>query len=242
MGPPARRYLSRRRVREVAASVPASPALRALDVGCSWGLALAVLNRRGATAFGCDLVPDDFAAGRRVADANGLPFRAVVADAASLPFKDGVFDAVTSVETMEHVFAPDRPRTAAEMARVLKPGGFLSLSTPNYGALTERVKRLALRFPALRRLLPFTQLPATDTPRRAYHPHTYHNPLRLSELTALLASAGFTVGPPRPILFMYKYCPAWLFPLARGGMARRAVSRRPVVGEHFTFEGAAGLK
>lgn len=40
------------------------------------------------------------------------------------------FDTVISCETIEHV--PDPPRAVRELARVLKPGGRLYLTTPNY--------------------------------------------------------------------------------------------------------------
>ena len=50
-------------------------------------------------------------------------------DAHSLPFADETFDAVVSIEVIEHVEHPEK--MASEMARVLKPGGCLILSTPN---------------------------------------------------------------------------------------------------------------
>lgn len=43
---------------------------------------------------------------------------------------DASFDTAISCETIEHV--PDPPRAVGELARVLKPGGTLFLTTPNY--------------------------------------------------------------------------------------------------------------
>jgi SAM-dependent methyltransferase len=43
---------------------------------------------------------------------------------------DASFDTVVSCETVEHV--PDPRRALGELARVLKPGGRLLLTTPNY--------------------------------------------------------------------------------------------------------------
>lgn len=52
----------------------------------------------------------------------------VVGVAEELPFRDGVFDAVVSVAVLEHVKDPFR--CAAEMVRVLKPGGDLYCEVP----------------------------------------------------------------------------------------------------------------
>jgi SAM-dependent methyltransferase len=51
----------------------------------------------------------------------------VVADAHQLPFADASFDAVVSFNTFEHLYDPER--AAAEVLRVLKPGGRLILQT-----------------------------------------------------------------------------------------------------------------
>jgi ubiquinone/menaquinone biosynthesis C-methylase UbiE len=52
------------------------------------------------------------------------------ADIEKLPFQASYFDTVISCETIEHV---PHPRLAiSELARVLKPGGRLLLTTPNY--------------------------------------------------------------------------------------------------------------
>lgn len=55
--------------------------------------------------------------------------RFVRGDATRLPFADAAFDAVTMFDVIEHV--PDDARALAEALRVLRPGGYLLLSTPN---------------------------------------------------------------------------------------------------------------
>ena len=52
----------------------------------------------------------------------------VLGDAVDLPFHDGAFDGVISIAVLEHVKDPFR--CAAEMARVLKPGGWLKCCAP----------------------------------------------------------------------------------------------------------------
>jgi SAM-dependent methyltransferase len=55
--------------------------------------------------------------------------RFVSGDATNLDFEAGTFDAVTMFDVLEHV--PDHERANAEALRVLKPGGYLVISTPN---------------------------------------------------------------------------------------------------------------
>jgi GT2 family glycosyltransferase/SAM-dependent methyltransferase len=53
----------------------------------------------------------------------------VCGDATNLPFEDEIFDAVTMFDLLEHV--PDDRQAMREAFRVLRPGGFLLVSTPN---------------------------------------------------------------------------------------------------------------
>lgn len=54
----------------------------------------------------------------------------IEADIQAIPFPDNYFDTVISCETIEHV--PNPPLAVKELVRVLKPGGKLFLTTPNY--------------------------------------------------------------------------------------------------------------
>src|SRR5947207_4268274 len=54
-----------------------------------------------------------------------------------LPYADGRFDAVVSMDVIEHV--PQPLPWVREALRVLKPGGVLFLTTPNYGSRSLRV-------------------------------------------------------------------------------------------------------
>lgn len=54
----------------------------------------------------------------------------LVAFADDLPFEDGTYDVVVSTEMLEHDTRPWR--SVAEMARVLKPGGYMILTARGY--------------------------------------------------------------------------------------------------------------
>ncbi len=65
------------------------------------------------------------------------------ADASALPFDDGCFDGVLAMHMLYHLPAPDQ--AIAEMFRVLKPGGFLAVTTNGEGNM-RRMHELAAVF------------------------------------------------------------------------------------------------
>jgi SAM-dependent methyltransferase len=72
-----------------------------------------------------------------------LPLRAQVESA--LPFRDATFATVIAAEIIEHVF--DTQAVLNELARVLRPGGWLALTTPNLVALSGRAQLVLGRSP-----------------------------------------------------------------------------------------------
>ena len=206
-----------RRFREVDAELDPGSGQRVLDVGSAWGYNVMALNRLGYRAVGMDLITDQFGTGQTVALANAVSFPVVGADAAVLPFGDESFHFVTMVETLEHVFVEDRPAVLAECFRVLKPGGKLVLSTPNYGGLVERFKRTVGRSKWLRKKLPAMCYPDEGSSRGEYHPYHYHQPLPDELIEKLLVDAGFDVVSIKRFLFTLKNTPDWLFAAVRSG-------------------------
>ncbi|MEG5042702.1 MULTISPECIES: class I SAM-dependent methyltransferase [unclassified Microcoleus] len=55
--------------------------------------------------------------------------RFICGDATNLPFENESFDAVTMFEVLKHI--PDHQKAVSEALRVLKPKGFLLVSSPN---------------------------------------------------------------------------------------------------------------
>src|SRR5918992_4284770 len=72
------------------------PGMRVLDVAAGTGNASLPAARAGAQVTASDLTPDLLAAGRRLAEAEGLALDWVEADAEHLPFEDASFDVVIS--------------------------------------------------------------------------------------------------------------------------------------------------
>ena len=57
-----------------------------------------------------------------------------------LPFNDKEFDLIVATEVLEHV--PDLAKTAAELKRITKAGGFILVSVPTYWNLRGLSKKL----------------------------------------------------------------------------------------------------
>jgi ubiquinone/menaquinone biosynthesis C-methylase UbiE len=100
---------------------------RVLDVAAGNGNATLAAARRFARVTSTDYVPALLDKGRERARAEGLDVEFRVADAEDLPFEDGSFDVALS--TFGVMFAPDQPRAAHEMWRVVRPGGRIGLAS-----------------------------------------------------------------------------------------------------------------
>jgi len=100
---------------------------RVLDVAAGNGNASLAAARRFADVTSTDIVPGLLDQGRRRAEADRLPIAFQVADAEALPFPDAAFDVALS--TFGVMFTPNQERAAAELIRVLKPGGRIGLTT-----------------------------------------------------------------------------------------------------------------
>ena len=102
------------------------PDERVLDVACGSGNgAIAAARRTWGGTVGADYVPELLERGRERAFAERLEIEFVEADAQDLPFEDASFDVAMSIYGA--MFAPDQEKTAAELLRVVKPGGRIGM-------------------------------------------------------------------------------------------------------------------
>ncbi|WP_374655228.1 methyltransferase domain-containing protein [Dongia sp.] len=109
--------------------VPLRPEDHVLDVGCGGGAFLARVLAAGCRAAGIDHSPDMIATTREqnAAAIEGGRLDLQEGDAAALPFADGAFSHAFCLHAF--FFFPDPAKAIAEMARVLRPGGHLTILT-----------------------------------------------------------------------------------------------------------------
>ncbi|MCC6380074.1 MAG: class I SAM-dependent methyltransferase [Burkholderiales bacterium] len=117
---------------------------RVVDVAAGNGNASLAAARRFANVTSTDYVPALLEQGRRRADADRLPIAFREADAEALPFADASFDVALS--TFGVMFAPDHARAAAEIARVVRPGGRIGLACWTPGGFVGELFKVMGRF------------------------------------------------------------------------------------------------
>lgn len=175
-----------------------------LDCGCADGGYTVAMARAGVErAIGVDLEVDRVGSARaRNADMPIISYGAAASE--SLPFADASFNGVFLNEVLEHV--SNEMATLREAHRVLRPGGYLALMSPNRWFPFEghglRVGKMPVRFP-----VPFVPwLPSGLTLSfmcaRNYWPH---------ELEAMVRQIGFELiasSSVLPVFEVYRVLPA----------------------------------
>jgi SAM-dependent methyltransferase len=121
---------------------------RILDVGAGRGSFSQLLSRRLREEHGldprehivpCDVIPESF-------EVEELECVRTPPEG-KLPFPDASFDAAVSLEVIEHV--ENQLSFLREIARVVKPGGIVVVTTPNVLSMASRVRTLLWGFPEL---------------------------------------------------------------------------------------------
>jgi SAM-dependent methyltransferase len=155
---------------------------RVLDLATGTGWASRTLVQRfpGVSVTGLDIADEMLAYARATAERQGLSIRYVNGDAEKLPFADGELDAVVS--TFGVMFASRPEVAAAELARVVKPGGRVVLAT------WKDDSNVARMFGVMK---PFLAAPTQPAPPS---PFAWGKPERLQELFGADFALAFEEG------------------------------------------------
>jgi len=143
-----------------------------LSIACSIGvIEEKIIKKLGLTVYGIDGAKDALKEAKK---------RGVITKlgdvSKSLPYEDGYFDFVFAGEIIEHLL--DTKSFLNEINRVLKPSGYLVITTPNLARVDDRIKFL------------FGKTPRHTTP---IHPYLYLHirPFTFDSLKKVLKLCGF---------------------------------------------------
>jgi SAM-dependent methyltransferase len=128
-------FVSRTELAKFVRDLAVGPESLFADIGCGrGGPGLWVAAQTGASLIGIDIASAAVAAAEHRAAALGLGERArfQVGTFEATGLADASLDAAMSVDAL--LFAPDKMAAARELARVLKPGARLCLTTWDYGS------------------------------------------------------------------------------------------------------------
>jgi len=161
-------------VRELESALSASVGTEVLNLGSGPFFELSALPELGKRFTLCDIDPRALSVARELHGA-ALAGTDTLTPGAPLPYPSAHFDAVVSMDVIEHLVDP--LPWLKDALRVLKPGGLLFLTTPNYASRSLRaIENSALE--AIARAQGFS--------RKELHP----SKLETSSLRSLLARAG----------------------------------------------------
>lgn len=109
---------------------------KVLDLGCGTGDFIKILNKKNKEIEGIEISKKVAQIGQKKG------FKIKIADLHStFPYPKNTFDTVTAGEIIEHIY--DTDFFLEEIKRILKPNGFLVLSTPNIATIGRRLMLLS---------------------------------------------------------------------------------------------------
>ncbi|HXD15618.1 MAG TPA: class I SAM-dependent methyltransferase [Vicinamibacterales bacterium] len=119
-----------------------------VDVGCNWGRWTIAAARRGYRPIGIDPSLQALLAARAVCAQLGVDADFVIGDARHLPLRSGSIDTAFSYSVIQHFSKTDAAQAAADVGRVLAPGGTALVQMPNVYGVRCLVQQARRRFRA----------------------------------------------------------------------------------------------
>jgi len=130
----------------VLAQLPARPGQSLLDVGCFAGTFLSLAcPERFTRQLGVDVLPAQIDYANRNYGAPHREFR-YLKSITALSGIDEQFDCITLIEVIEHLTAAEIDALFGHLARLLRKGGQLVVTTPNYASTWPLLETLLNRF------------------------------------------------------------------------------------------------
>ncbi len=115
-----------------------------LDIGCNWGRWSIAASKLGFQVVGIDPSLGAIMSARRVSHSLGLNVKYLVADARFLPLRNEYFDVIFSYSVLQHLSKPNVWLCLAEIARLLRAGGYSFIQMANkygIGSLYHQLRR-----------------------------------------------------------------------------------------------------
>jgi 2-polyprenyl-3-methyl-5-hydroxy-6-metoxy-1,4-benzoquinol methylase len=215
---PIYRFEQAARQEAVLALLDAKVTASVIDVGCGNARDLSALRRErpDIQLTGVDISGGMLREGRSSMEMLGRSLNLVVGDASHLPFRSGTFDCAICTEVVEHV--PNWRTVIDEIARILRHGGRMVLTTPNrrglYGLDRATLGRLYEWF------------------RPSMHPYDeWRAPV---DVEAALAAAGLRVVERRGVCYLPGYSVPYRLPSSTKNLLVRIVgSLDPLLGRRL---------
>lgn len=129
-GPAAQRYWHWEKERMVRKFSAPRPGDLAIDVGCGSGVVADLLASMGAETVGVDGNAEAIDYARKTFARDGLRFDLGLVD--ELDYAPSTFDRAYCFELIEHIYLHQVHDLLRTLHRIVKPGGSLTLTTPNY--------------------------------------------------------------------------------------------------------------
>lgn len=120
-----------------------SASKKILDIGCGPGTFLGNFAPESAECIGVDISSNQIEFATKKYGNHRLQFQKTDG---LLPYPENHFDTITSIELIEHLNTKEVKTLLQECHRVLKPGGQLVLTTPNYKSFWVILEKLVNRF------------------------------------------------------------------------------------------------
>ena len=181
-----------------------------LDFGCGPGTLIHLLGL-GISAIGVDIAASQLSYAERNYASPEKQF--VQIESSSLPFADQTFDSITCIEVVEHLELKLTREILKEFIRVLRPGGKMILTTPNYGSLWPLIEMMVNRL--------------SDVSYEEQHITKFRRP----NLYTLLRETGFSAVTVTTFMSVSPFLAGINWTLAdRAWPADQSISRLPGVG------------